>query len=260
MITRVTLEIDRQTDRIVRASAVNEVVTRDVAKDPAHTQLLAQYEALAMTTANRVVGAASADIVRTANAAGESALGDLIADAQLAATSAPEAGGAVVALMNTGGIRADLVAATTNAANRPGELTYRDLFAVQPFGNVLTVITLSGAQIKELLEEQFDNPGPGQRTMLQVSRGFSYQYHLTAPAGQHVDATSIRLVGRPLDPGDRLRVAASDFVIDSGLYPVLKVGSDRVAGVADIEALVAYVKTHSPLVIASRDRIVRMNE
>ena len=257
MITRLTLEIDRKTDRIVHASAVNEIVTRDVAKDPVQTQILSQYGALAMTTGNRVVGTTRADIVRAANRAGESALGDLIADAQLAATSAPDAGSAVVAFMNTGGIRADLVTTGTGAEGRPRELTYRGLFEVQPFGNVLNLITMTGDQIKQLLEQQFDNPQPGQQMMLQVSHGFAYRYRLTAPPGQRVDATSIRLDGRPIGARDRVRVTTSDFVIDSGLYPVLGAAVDRVVGVVDLEALVAYVRTHSPLTVGARGRIVR---
>jgi len=259
MITRVSLDIDSATDRVVHAKALNEVVTRDVAKDPEQTRLLARYEPLAKSAGDRSVGTISADIVRDANAAGESPLGDVIADAQLAATRGPEAGGAVVAFMNGGGIRADLAARRAGQAAAPSELTYRDLFAVQPFGNVVTVITLTGDQIKQVLEQQFDNPRPGERSMLQVSNGFTYEYRNTGPAGQHVDASSIVIQGRRLEPSDRVRVAAPDFVIDSGLYPALRAGAERKAGVIDIDALVAYVKTHSPLVPGPQDRIRRLD-
>ncbi|HKB14169.1 MAG TPA: bifunctional metallophosphatase/5'-nucleotidase, partial [Vicinamibacterales bacterium] len=257
MITRVALQIDRSTDRVVRASAVNEVVTRDVAKDPEQTRLLERYEPLARAAGDRVVGTISEDVKRDANAAGESPLGEVIADAELAATSAPEAGGAVIAFMNSGGIRADLVARRSGQGGAPAELTYRDLFTVQPFGNVLAVITLTGEQVRQVLEQQFDNPGPGQRSMLQVSNGFTYEYRNTAPAGQHIDPASIMIQGRRLAPGDRVRVVASDFVIDSGLYPALGAGTDRTAGMIDIDAFVAYVKARSPLVAGPLDRIRR---
>lgn len=68
-------------------SANNVIVTRDVAKDAAQTSLLAKYNQFAAPIANRVIGSITTDITRTANAAGESALGDVIADAQLAATA-----------------------------------------------------------------------------------------------------------------------------------------------------------------------------
>ena len=100
-------------------------------------------------------------MLRAANAAGESALGDVVADAQLAATSAAVNGGAVVAFMNTGGIRSDLVSGVSRSPLPAGAVTYSDLFAVQPFGNVLTVFTMTGETIKQLLEQQFDNPRPG---------------------------------------------------------------------------------------------------
>ncbi|HJZ78603.1 MAG TPA: bifunctional metallophosphatase/5'-nucleotidase [Vicinamibacterales bacterium] len=259
MITRVSLRIDRATDRVVHASAVNEVVTRDVAKDPEQTRLLERYAPLAKAAGDRSVGTIRADIVRSANAAGESPLGDVIADAELAATRAPEAGGAVVAFMNGGGIRADLLARGAGQAAAQSEVTYRDLFAVQPFGNVLTVITLTGEQIKQVLEQQFDNPRPGQRLMLQVSNGFTYEYRNTAPAAQHVDAASIVIQGRRLEPSDRVRVVASDFVIDSRLYPALTAGTERKVAVTDIDALVAYVKARSPLAPGPQDRIRRLD-
>src|SRR5262249_11129934 len=145
MMTRVTLDIDRSSDRIVNTSATNEIVTRDVARDPGVTRIVEKYRRLAETRAQVRVGNVTAELVRRENDAGESALGDVIADAQLAATRAPERGGAVVAFMNGGGVRADISA-------RPGGVTYRDLFAVQPFGNTLTVFTLTGDMLKRLLE------------------------------------------------------------------------------------------------------------
>src|SRR5262249_60739679 len=103
---------------------------------------------VARAAGGRSVGTIRADIVRSANAAGESPLGDVIADAELAATRAPEAGGAVVAFMNGGGIRADLLARGAGQAAAPSEVTYPDLFALQPFGNGLPVIPLARGHIQ----------------------------------------------------------------------------------------------------------------
>jgi 5'-nucleotidase len=248
MLTRVNLQIDRASDRIEDASAINEVVTRDVDPDPAVARLVNRYATLAGKTANRVVGSVSATISRFANPAGESALGDVIADAQLEATSAPGAGGAVVAFMNAGGIRADVTANDARPFARPGEVTFADLFRVQPFGNVMMTFTMTGEGVSRLLEQQFDNPRPGARSMLQVSNGFTYRYRLSAPPGQHIVADSVAISGRVIGPTDRVRVEATDFLVNGGgSYPALAEGTDRVVGAPDIDALVAYFKAHSPV-------------
>ena len=260
MVTRVTLNIDRLTGRVASTSATNEIVTRDVARNPAQTRILENYRARAAGVANTVVGSVTRDVLRAPNGAGESALGDVVADAQLAATSAAANGGAVVAFMNTGGIRSDLVSGASRSPLPAGAVTYGDLFAVQPFGNVLTVFTMTGEAIKQLLEQQFDNPRPGERSMLQVSHGFTYRYRLTAPPGQHVDRDSIRLNGRPIAPNERVRVEASDFLVGGGNgYRALGEGVDRMSGVADIDALVEYFKGHSPVAPGGQDRIVRVD-
>lgn len=260
MFTRITLDVDTATDRIANASAVNEIVTRDVARNGAQTQIIQKYWSLAEGSANKVVGTVTADLKRAANAAGESAMGDVIADAQLAATSAAANGGAVVAFMNGGGIRADIVARGAGPATSAGTVTYRDLFSVQPFGNVLTVVTMTGDMIKRLLEQQFDNPRPGAASILQVSSGFTYRYRMMAPAGQHVDVDSIMIDGRHLTAADRLRVATLDFLVEGGGgYPALGEGADRLVGIADIDALVAFFKARSPIGPPPQNRIVRID-
>jgi 5'-nucleotidase len=258
MVTRVNLEIDRSIGGRVRASATNRIVTRDVPKDPMQTRIVAKYAALVEGKADKVVGSVAGDLVRATNAAGESPLGSVIADAQLAATSASGQGGAVVAFMNRGGIRADIVANAQRATARPGEVTYRDLHNVQPFGNVLTVITMTGHMIKRLLEQQFDNPAPGRNTILQVSSGFTYRYRSAAPAGQHVDADSIQIHGRRVAPAERLRVTASDFLVGGGDgFSVFTEGTNRVVSIADIDALVAYFNARSPVAPPLQNRIAR---
>jgi 5'-nucleotidase len=258
MVTRIQLEIESSNDTVSRVAVTNEVVSRDVEKDATQARIIAKYRELSKGVANRRIGSVTGDIMRQANVAGESALGDVIADAQLTSTAPTSHGGAVVAFMNAGGIRADLVANSQGPAARPGDVTYGELFNVQPFGNVMTVLSMTGEMIKRLLEEQFDNPIPGERSVLQVSRGFTYRYSQNAPAGQRVDPTSLMIGGRPVAPKDRLRVAASDFLVAGGNnFTVFKEGTHKVAGDADIDALVAYVKTHSPVVPGPQNRIVR---
>ena len=155
MITRVDLTINPADGTITGVSATNEIVSRDVARDPDQTRILAKYAAVSAPIANRIVGSVTGDIRRAANRAGESALGDVIADAQLASTSPADKGGAVVAFTNSGGIRADLIANHRAGNEQPGQITYGELFTVQPFSNVMTVQTLTGDMIKRLLEQQF---------------------------------------------------------------------------------------------------------
>ena len=228
-VTDIDLVIDKRAKDVISATADNVVVTRDV--DPAGdvTALIARYGEIAIPLANRVIGRADAPVTRAQSPAGESALGDLIADAQLAATDDPALGGAVVAFMNPGGIRADLDA---------GEITYGEAFTVQPFGNNLVTLTLTGAQIETLLEQQFCNPSGTSRRVLQVSDGFSYTWSASAPCGDKVDPATITLDGTVLDASASFRVTVNSFLADGGdNFRVLPEGSDRLGGVVDLDAL-----------------------
>ena len=170
IVTDVDLTIDRGTGEVVSMSANNNIVTRDVSKDSLLTALIAKYNVIAAPLANRVIGSITANITRTANAAGESALGDVIADAQLDATNDPGFGEAVVAFMNPGGIRADLTYAGSPAGEGDGNVTYGEMFTVQPFGNSMVTMSLTGAQIDTLLEQQFNGCGTqNANRILQVS-------------------------------------------------------------------------------------------
>ncbi|HEY6963144.1 MAG TPA: bifunctional metallophosphatase/5'-nucleotidase [Gaiellaceae bacterium] len=258
MITRLDLTIDNKTDQIVTATADNEIVTRDVAKDATQTAIIDKYKTMAAPIANRVVGSVAGDITRSTNRSGESALGDVIADAQLASTSPTSKGGAVVAFMNPGGIRADIVANQQTGGEAPGQVTYSELFTVQPFNNVMTVLTLTGQQIKDLLEQQFDNPSGGQQRFLQVSNGFTYSYKLNAPAGQHVDAASIKINGTPIDLAKAYRVAENNFLATGGDgFTVFKQGTDQLGGDIDLDALVAYFQAKSPVAPGPQNRFAR---
>jgi 5'-nucleotidase len=258
MITRVNLTIDAGTDAIVGVTARNEIVTRDVAKDPAQTAIIASYRDRSAPIANRVVGTVTGNLTRALNASGESRLGDVIADAQLAATSPPDKGGAMVAFMNSGGIRADIIAAHQAGGERPGEVTYGELFSVQPFSNVLTVVTMTGDAIRRLLEQQFDNPAMPQ--VLQVSRGFTYRYKQAAPAGHHVDPASIAIDGKPVAASASVRVAASDFLVSGGGgFTVFSEGLNRIGGDVDLDALVEYFQTEPRVQPGRLGRIVRQD-
>jgi 5'-nucleotidase len=172
----------------------------------------------------------------------------VIADAQLAATADPAFGGAQVAFMNPGGIRADIAEA--------GDVTYGEAFAVQPFGNSLVTMTLTGADIDTLLEQQFDNPNPGEQRMLQVSNGFSYSWSASAPTGSKVDPASIQIGGVTVDPAATYRVTVNSFLADGGdNFLILATGTDRLGGEVDLDALVTYFESTSSVAPGPQDRI-----
>lgn len=262
LVTDVDLTIDRASGEVVSMSANNVIVTRDVPQDSLMTSLIAKYNAIAAPLANRVIGSITANITRTANAAGESALGDVIADAQLYATAPAGFGEAVVAFMNPGGIRADLSYASSPAGEGDGNVTYGEAFTVQPFGNSLVTMSLTGAQIDTLLEQQFvgcGQPATAGNRILQVSAGFSYAWSLSAPACDKVDPTSIMINGAVVDPSATYRVTVNSFLADGGdNFLVLREGTDRLGGAVDTDALEAYFAAFSPVAPGPQNRIIQV--
>jgi 5'-nucleotidase len=251
LITEINLVVDRrgEVDRAA-TTAVNRIVTRDVPKDPELSALIAKYRTLVAPIANRKVGEITADLLRQPDASGESPLGNVIADAQLADTAPAAKGGAQLALMNPGGIRADLVFAPD------GVVTYEEAFTVQPFNNYVVTMTLTGAQLDAVLEQQFDNPSTGANRILQVSKGFTYTWNPQAPTGSKVDPASIQLNGQPVEEAGAYRVTVNSFLADGGdNFTVLRQGADRVVGGLDIDALTAYLGANSPLSPPPTNRI-----
>jgi 5'-nucleotidase len=248
IVTDIDLTLDTKTGEVVSKSANNNIVTRDVPKDSFITTLIAKYNAIAAPLANRVIGVISADISRTTNIAGESALGDLIADGQLDATNDLGFGEAVIAFMNPGGIRADLTYSQISGTEQPGEVTYGEMFTVQPFGNSMVTMTLTGMQIDRLLEEQFNGCGTqNANRILQVSAGFTYSWSLSAPVCNKVDPLTININGVPVDPNAPYRVTVNSFLADGGdNFVVLKQGTDRLGGEVDTDAFEKYLAANSP--------------
>jgi 5'-nucleotidase len=249
MFTRVNLTIDAANDTIQSVSAKNEVVTRDVTPDPAQTAIIRKYKPGAARLADQNVGSVPGEISRAKNDAGESAMGDVVADAQLASTRAPEKGGAEIAFMNSGGIPAGI--------DGPA-VSYGNLYTAEPFNNQLMVHTMTGDMIGRVLEQQFK--ADGGVNILQVSEGFTYRYRLHAPAGQHVVAGLTKLHGRVIAAADEVRVEASDFLIAGGDgFTIFHEGTSPIVGEIDVDALADYFRAHSPVAPGLRNRIVRVD-
>ncbi len=256
VVTDIDMTLDQRSGEPTQILIDNKEVTRTVTADPTVEALIAKYNTIAAPLANRVIGSITADITRAANAAGESALGDVIADGQLDATNDPGFGDAVVAFMNPGGIRADLTYLGSSAGEGDGNVTYGEMFTVQPFGNSLVTMTLTGAQIERLLEEQFAGCTLATARVLQVSAGFTYTWNPGGPVCDKVDPTTIMLNGSAIDPAASYRVTVNSFLADGGdSFPILVQGTDRLGGAVDTDAFEAYFVANSPVPPGPMNRI-----
>ena len=226
----------------------NEIATRDVEPDPEQSALIARYAAVVAPIAGRPIGSAQVALTRDRNAAGETTLGDVIADAQFARALSQTTGGVDLAVTNLSGIRSDFPA---------GAVSFNDLFSTQPFGNIVLVSTITGSGLKEMLEQQFDVMPMNWERVLQVSAGFTYRYAFNAPRGNHVDANSIMLNGRRILPADTIRIAANDFIRGGDGFTALQNLPQILSTGADIDALEAYMKAHSPVAAPVLNRIIR---
>lgn len=240
------LALDPATRDIVEKSAVVKIAWADegpgLDPEPRVATLVAAAEERVAPLISRVVGVAGSAITRTQTSAGESALGNLIADAQRATM------GTDFAFMQPGGLRADL---------DTGEVTWGELFAIQPFSNDLVRMNLTGAQIIALLNQQWNNEP--FVPMLQIS-GLTYLWDSARPAGDRV--VEVRDgAGRLLDPGVTYSVAVNSFIAAGGDgFTVLSSGTDRVVGPVDVDALVSYIEgLPQPFFSNVEGRIQRIN-
>lgn len=244
MLTDIALTIDPAMNDVVAVEASNVVVQNapagaGAAADPAFAAFepdaaiaayVARYAAAAHEAESRPVGRISGPAPDPGPATEETALGNLIADAQLFAT---RDAGAQIALMNNSGVRAAILPA------EDGTVTFGDIYAAQPFGNVLVIKTFTGAQLLALLEQQFDDEGFVQT--FSVSEGFALRYDMSRPAGSRV--VSATLGGAPIDPAASYRVTMNSFLAAGGdSFTVFAQGTDAVTGPIDLDAMEAYLR------------------
>jgi 5'-nucleotidase len=224
-----TLQLDPGSGRVLAKSARVLPAWADAGvglqPDPAVARLTHEAMAAVGPRVARVIAHADLALTRSMSAAGESALGDFIADAQRAAVHAD------IGLMNPGGLRADLSA---------GALTWGDILTVHPFGNRILALNMTGAQLLRTLEEQWSADPAAIPRVLKTS-GLYYQWDPARPAGSHV-VRACDSQHQPLRATARYRVAVNDFLVGGGDdfrgfggLPVAQVGP------LDAEALESYL-------------------
>jgi len=220
-------------NRNILSTSLSVVTTwnANITPDPGIAALVQYYKDLIAPIVNQVVATTLGPITRDASPAGESPMGNLIADAQRWKT------GTQIAFMNPGGIRANLT-----YTSYPHDITWGDLFTVQPFDNKLVTMYLSGSQIYDLLEQQFP---PNQTTarILQIS-GMRYTYNLALPVGS-------RIVSAQLDDGTPILrdatpyfIVANEFIATGGDKFTVFLGGTNVTytGISDLDALIQYIQ------------------
>jgi 5'-nucleotidase len=232
----VSLEIEPSSDEVVAKSARIVTTFADegpgLAPDQQTQKLVDAAQARVAPLVNQVAGTAPQPITAQANEAGESPLGDLIAEAQR------QAMGSDFAFTNPGGIRGDLGA---------GPVTYGEVFAIQPFGNVLVQLTMTGSQIKALLEAQWQGDYP----RILAPAGLRYTWQASSPTGSRVIALS-REDGTPLTDQAIYTVTVNSYLADGGDQFALLADPAlaRSTGPADVDALWAYLEAQGGIITA----------
>lgn len=249
IVTGIDLKVDAASGRVLSKNARNLVVQSEAFSGPRGdfpligalpafaprgdlAALVSRYRDAAKADESRIVGTLSGPATRDGGQTGETLLGNLVADAQLAATQGPDNGGAQIAFMNPGGLRADI------APGPDGKVTFGSVFAAQPFGNMLVIKRMTGKQIRDLLEQQFNDPA--WTRVLAPSSGFRFAYDLSRPAGQRISFAMVH--GEPLRDTQSYNVAISDFLANGGDgFSVFKQAPQIAVGPTDVDALVAWL-------------------
>jgi 5'-nucleotidase len=268
-LSDITLTIDNKNDKLVSADAANILIRNALntpgagvvrqpnpaLADPAVQAIVSQYVNQSAPLSNRVIGRIQGDLTRASSPYGEETLGDVIADGQLTATAPASLGGAVVAFMNPGGIRQDLIATAQAGTEAVGEITYGEAFTVQPFGNTLVTKTMTGDMIRRLLQQQFAGCGgtaPAGGRFLQISSSFKYEEvppTTSVPCDQRIGNMWIN--GTLVNPTDSFRVTMNNFLATGGDgFTVFNEGTNPLGGAVDLDAFVAEFQAAEPAGIA----------
>jgi 5'-nucleotidase len=253
LLTAIDLTLDRGTGDVVSAQARNHVVDpQRYAAAPAVQALVERAAAAVREVADRVVGRVEGAFTQETSPSGESNLGDLVADAQLAAM---QEHGVQAAITNPGGLRAPI-----RSQRADGTITYGDIYTAQPFGNNVVAMRLTGEQLLRALEAQWRGPSvTAEVRILQVS-GIEYSWDGSKPRGRRVVRDSIRIAGAPWVANGSYRVAMNSFLAEGGDgFTVFTQGEDRVGGPLDAEALARYIGGRTVRAAPPQGRITRVD-
>lgn len=244
-----SISIDPQTHELLSISSEVLPLAGAFAPDPEVAAIVADAVAVATELGKVKVGDITDSFFRakqtaagSENRGGESTLGNFVADVQLWAT---QDAGAQIAFMNPGGLRADLKYPSSSASDPDGNLTFAEAAAVQPFANTLVTETLTGAQIKQALEQQWQPAGASRPFLkLGVSSGFEYTYDPLGPAGDRIDA--MYLDGVLIQPGDTFTVTVNSFLSTGGdNFAALGQGTNKAdSGKVDLQSMVDYFEAN----------------
>lgn len=274
LLTKIDLTVDRASGKVSAKDANNLIVVNDqgvkdpsghpvalpqqlaaLSPDPQVAAIVRRYGDLSATISDAVIGRIAAPLDRQTNAAGESTLGAVIADAYLAGASRVQGAErpAQIAFTNPGGIRSDLTSTLS--------VSFGQLFNVLPFNNTLTTMDLTGQQLVRLLEQQWERSG-GRGVVLPVSAGFSYSWDSASPSGaargqgRRVVAGSLTLNGKPLLPDQSYRVVTNSFLADGGDgFTVFQQGKNRQAGDVDSAVVKLYFAAKGVVPVPQLGRI-----
>ncbi len=250
------LTVDPASSELLSITAGVKPLVGAAQPDPEIAAIVAEAVAFAAVAGNASLGEITDDFLRgidftgqngavNENRGAESTLGNVVADAQLWATRDL---GTEIALMNPGGLRANLLFASSGAQDPVGNLTFREAANVQPFANTLFTMTLTGAQLRSVLEQQWQPAGSSRPFLkLGVSSTFAYDYDPTRPAGERIG--TMLLNGEPVTAGQQVRVVVNSFLAAGGdNFATLAQGTQRAdSGRIDLQAFVDYVGAFSPI-------------
>lgn len=267
MATKIDLVVEPRSGRVLAKSARTHVAANQssakaaekvVDADAEVDRMVSRYAALTAERAQAVVGHLAAPLSRAANRTGERPLGNVLADAYLfgGQEGVPPDRAAQIAFVNPGGIRAELT--------RELDVSFGQLYAVHPFGNTLLTVSLTGEQLRRVLEQQWESPQPPSGNVLAVSAGFSYAWDAAQPIGaapgqgRRVVPGSMKLNGVPIDPAARYRVTVNSFLAHGGdNFSVFSEGAVLAESERDIDVLMAYFRAQGVVKVPALDRIGR---
>ncbi|MFD7154199.1 bifunctional metallophosphatase/5'-nucleotidase [Kribbella sp. NPDC059898] len=264
LINEINLKLDPRTGEVIRelTTSTNHANTRDVPVDEELQYIADYWTAKGQKRYATPLAKVTGDFTRTANASGESTMGNLAAD--FAYWDANQHGQADLALISTkpvsgsNALTGDLLFAKgTNAADANGTVLFGEAWGAFGYGNPILTVTLPGTQLHAAFEAQWVPQANGtvKFAPFAVSQNVSYSYDTSKPIGQRVDPAKVLIDGKPLDVNRSYRVAALAYTLIGGDGTTVFTGfKDPFRNDRDHEGFIAYLRTHPVLTPSTLNR------